>query len=342
VLGDEMMNIGKNIEHIRKKVGYTRQYLAGNICDESTIYRIEKGLQIPRLDILQKLCHKLNVSIDYTLSLDNENTPYVYINKIEKLCREFLYQQEFLSIQYLIEEVEIYLKNNPNTYNNELHRFIDWQKAILTHKINEQPKLAEKLLRKLHHKKIINELDINIANSLALVLIEQDKYNDAYYLLRDGLQILNRLSFIEDKSLYPRISYNLAYIYYIWGDYDRGIDICYRLQYYLLSNHLLYSMGELYHMLGITYEKKEVLERSYHYFKKAAAVFFLEEKETYYIRTILALSEICFRMKKFEEGITTLEYIIDKINTLDDSDLVEKFKNKIEFIKGKYSPSFHN
>lgn len=334
------MNIGTNIELIRKKAGYSREYIAENICDESTIYRIEKGHQIPRLDILQKICHKLNVSIDFILSLDDdESTSYVYINKIRKLCREFLYQQEFYSVQYLIEEEEAFLKNNPNVFDNDFRRFIDWQKAILVHKIYQQPKKAETLFRKLLNKKIINELDINIANSLALVLIDLHEYKDAYYLLQAGMETLENLPFIEDKSLYPRLSYNLTYIHYNWEEYDNCIDICYRLQYYLLSNHLLYSMGELYHLLGITFEKKRDLDNSYKYLKKAAAFFYFEEKDTYYIRTSIALSEICFQMKNCKEGMATLDCAIEKINSLDDSDLVEKYKKKIEFIREQYSIS---
>lgn len=336
------MDIGKNIEFIRKKIGYSRKYIAENICDESTIYRIEKGLQIPRLDILQKICHKLHVSVDYILSLDDENTSYVYINKLKKLCREFLYKKEFQSIQYIIEEAEIYIKSNPNIYDNDFRRFIEWQKAILVHTINKHPKKAKTLLSKLLTNKVINELDINIANSLALVLMELDKNQDAYYLLNEGLRVLNKLPIIEDTSLYPRISYNLTYIHYNWGEYDKCINICHRLEYYLISNHLLYSMGELYHLIGITYEKKNELESSYHYFKKATSIFLFEDKTAYYIRTSLALSEVCFQMNNSEEGNEELELVMEKTNGLDDSNLIEHFTNKVQIIKKQYSAPYHN
>lgn len=334
-----MLIIGKNIEFIRKKIGYTRKHIAENICDESTIYRIEKNLQIPRLDVLQKICHKLNVSIDYLLSFDDESTSYVYINKIKKLCREFLYQQEFLSIQYFIEEAETFLENNHNVYDNEFRRFIDWQKAILIHKIDQHPKRSEILLRKLLNNKIINELDINIANSLALVLIDLDKDKDAHYLLNKGLSVLNKLPVVEDKSLQPRIYYNLTYLFYNWGEFDKCIDIGHRLEYYLTSNHLIYSMGELYHLLGITYEKKKKLDSSYHYFKKASAIFLAEEKVTYNIRATLAVAEICFQMNNHDEGHATLENIMEYINSLDDSNLIKTFTDKIEFIKEQYYSS---
>lgn len=296
------------------------------------------------MDVLQKICHKLNVSIDYLLSFDDEGTSYVYIKKIKKLCREFLYQQEFMSIQYFIEEAETYLENNPNVYDNDFRRFIDWQKAILIHKIDQHPKKAEIFLRKLLNNKLINELDINIANSLALVLmdLDKDKDKDAHYLLNEGLSVLNKLPLIEDKSLQPRIYYNLAYLFYKWGEFDKCVDIGHRLEYYLTSNHLIYSMGELYHLLGISYEKMKELDSSYHYFIKASAIFLAEEKATYNIRAILAVAEICFQMNNRDEGNATLESIMENINSLDDSNLIKAFTDKIEIIKEKYSTSDYN
>lgn len=331
------MNIGTTIEYIRKKAGYSREFIKEGICDESTIYRIEKGDQIPRLDILQKICNKLNVSIDFILSLDNVDTSYNYINKVKKLCREFLYQHEFTSIRYLITDGEAHMKNNPSLYDDDFCRFLAWLKAILVHKIDQQPKKAEALFRELLNSKIINELDINIANSLALVLIELKNYDDASHILRSGMKASENLPFADDKSLYPRISYNLSYIHYIFGEYDKSIDICYRLQYYLLSNHLLYSKGELCHLLGITFEKKGELDNSYHYLKKATAIFFAEEKNIYYIRTSLAFSEICFQMENYREGITTIENAMDRTNTLDDNNLIEQFFEKIRVLKEQYS-----
>lgn len=331
-----MQNVGKNLEKIRKRLGYSRKYIAENICDESTIYRIEKGQQIPRLDVLQKICRKLNVTVDYILSLHEQDTSYGYINKLKKLCREFLYRQEFESIQYLIEESETLLEDYPHLDDGDFRRFIDWQKAILIHKIHGDPKKAKILLKKLLNNKIMNEQDIHIANSLALVLIDLEQLNDAYFLLKEGMKTLEKLPKLEDHSLYPRIAYNLGYIYFYQQEYDKCIDICHRLEYYLDSNHLFYSAGELYHLLGVSYSKKRDLENSYHYFDKAATIFYFENKQSYYIRATLALAEIRLQMNKYEDADAKLEEIKEKINSLDDSDLIEKYMKRLERLKERF------
>ncbi len=332
----------KKIEFLRNKIGYSRKYIAENVCDESTIYRIEKDLQIPRLDVLQKICQKLNVSVDYLLSLDDESKSYMYINKLKKLCREFLYQQEYHSIEYLIEEADIYLKNNPNIYDNDFQRFIDWQKAILVHKINRQPMKAKMMLHRLLGNKIINELDINIANSLALIFLDLENEEAAYDLLNEGLKMLERLPVVEDKTLLPRVYYNLTYLFYDWEKYDECIDFGHRLEYYLTSNHLFYSIGELFHLLGITYEKKKMLDTSYYYLKKAATIFLTEDKVNYHIRTNIALSEICFRMDKYSEGNQLMENVLEQIRSLPDHNLASIFSNKVQTVKERYSVSSNN
>lgn len=331
-----MKHIGRKIEWIRKKNGYSRQFVAENICDESTLYRIEKSTQLPRLDVLQSICQKLNVSVDFVLTPE-EDSSAIYVHKIKKLCRESLYQQDFTSLQYVIEDAENYIKKNSHKVDKSFIRFIEWQKAILYHKIDRFPKKAEKALRKLLNNKVITELDINIANSLAIILIETKQYDEAAIFLSKGLAAWDLVLSIEDQSLYPRVAYNMAYIHYLKKQYDACIDIAYRLQYYLLSNHLFYSKGELYHLLGIIYEEKEDYEHAYKYFSDAISVFSLEDKEVYLIRTMRALAEVCYLKGDRSEGDKIIEESIKKIERLPDQELGQTLLTKLKHTAEQYA-----
>jgi transcriptional regulator with XRE-family HTH domain len=325
-----MDHIGKKIQDIRMKIGFSRQYVSKNICDESTLYRIEKSLQLPRLDVLQKICHKLNISVDFVLTPDLESK-FVHMDKIKKLCRESLYQQDFDSIQYLIEEAEQFISKYPHLEDEEFLRFVNWQKAILIHKIEKKADQAETAFRKLLYKnKIIREIDINIANSLSLVLIEKEEFKEAGSLLRKSLKALDSNNMIEDKSLYPRIGYNMAYIYFIEGMYDSCLDLAHRVQYYLLANHLLYSKGELYHLIGIAYEKKNDLESASIYFSDAVSAFSLENKAIFLIRSLRALAEIEHKRGKIGEAIKLLDYAMEKVDALCDRPYAEQLAKKIQ------------
>ncbi|EMA6342454.1 helix-turn-helix transcriptional regulator [Bacillus cytotoxicus] len=287
-----MSNIGEKIQFFRKKSGYSRQQLAEDICDTSTLYRIEKGLQSPRLDILQNICTKLNIPIDYIISYEDENT-IKYLNKIKLLCRENLYYQDFISIQYLLEECDTFLNKHPGTRNSNLVKLIDWLKGIIFHKVEHNLPKAEKTFRTLlPNNKIITELDINIANSLSLILIEQKNSIQAIPVLTNAINTFENLPFVEDKSLYPRVGYNLAHVYYLNNQENLSLDIAYHLQYYLISNHLSYSAGEINHMLGILHKNKKDLVNAKKYLENALSIFTLESKSQFIKQTNNVLTEI--------------------------------------------------
>ncbi|MDC2865515.1 helix-turn-helix domain-containing protein [Bacillus sp. BP-3] len=299
-----MSNIGNKIQYFRKKSGYSRQQLSENICDTSTLYRIEKGLQSPRLDILQNICIKLNIPIDYIMSHEDESI-VEYINKIKMLCRENLYYQDFISIQYLIEECEAFLSNQQGMKNSKLAKLTHWLKGIIFHKVEHDLIKAEKTFRNLlPNNRILTEIDINIANSLSLILIEQKKSIQAIPVLTNAINAFENLPFVEDKSLFPRVGYNLAHVYYLNDQEDLSLDIAYRLQYYLISNHLSYSAGEINHMLGILHKKKNDLVSAKKYLENALSIFFLESKNQFITQTERTLMQVNDQLQRSKDETT--------------------------------------
>lgn len=69
--------IGKRMLYYRKIRGMTRKEVTQNTCNESTLYRIEKGKHIPRIDVFLELCK--NLEIDPKRILDtNEDKFYPF------------------------------------------------------------------------------------------------------------------------------------------------------------------------------------------------------------------------------------------------------------------------
>jgi len=332
-----MEDIGYKIMFYRQKNGYSRQFLSEDICDESTLYRIEKGLQLPRIDILQKFCDRLSIPINYIFSDTDENLT-VYKSKIKQLCRESLYQQDFVTMQFHMEEAIEYVKKHSRIEDRVFQRFIGWLNGVLIHKLDHHPKKAEKAFRKLlSNKKVINEVDINIANSLALVLVELDNYDDALYYLKSALTALEESSYIEDKSLYPRVAYNLAYVHFNKSRYNESIDICYKLQYYLKTNHLFYTAGETNHLLGILYKKMGDLKSSQNYFEQAVNIFTFEEKDSPCIMSLHNLADVHFLMENFNKGNEYLQKALEKVSNIDDEEVAEDYRTRIKHTEIQYA-----
>lgn len=65
----------RNIKNLRKELGLTQTELANKIyINKSMISAYEKGTRMPSLDALISLSETLNVSIDFLLGIQRDNT----------------------------------------------------------------------------------------------------------------------------------------------------------------------------------------------------------------------------------------------------------------------------
>ncbi len=74
----------KNLKHLRKQRGFTQKVLAENlIITRARLAKYEEGKSEPPLDILKRMAHYFNVSIDLMVSVDLEKVPMEHILKME-------------------------------------------------------------------------------------------------------------------------------------------------------------------------------------------------------------------------------------------------------------------
>lgn len=176
-LGERDLNgLGVKVAYFRKSKGMSIRELAEDLCDISTIYRLEKGKQLPRLEILNDICLKLEIPFTALFPYNEE------VEKLKKMCRDFAYQEDYLSLEIAIEECELVSFEIESSYSmTEFRKFIDWHRAILLHKRDNKLSDALAILEKLVHiDNCVSELDICIANSMGLI----------FYLLRIMMQHL--------------------------------------------------------------------------------------------------------------------------------------------------------
>lgn len=322
--------IGERIKYYRNKRKLSRRELSYNICDESTLFRIEKGQHIPRVDILVNICKKLNIQISCIIG----NTEDSNIEELKKNCRYALYKKDFTSLQYFMEEAELICQTSAVLHTKKsLQRFIMWIKGIFYHMRECDLEKAEKTFKSLFKKKVItNELDVNIANSLALVLIEKENFDEAYTCLLNALKFIKNETFINDKSLYPRVKYNMAYIQYKRGNFDLCKQFCYKVQYFLESNHLLYAIGEVKHLLGLLYKRQSQFNEAKKYLEEAATIFSFENRDMDCIQSLLILLDI-FNIQQDDQNIQLhIEYLNDRLANIEDNSVLLQIEQKVEDI----------
>lgn len=309
--------IGERIKHFRNRRDLSRKELAKDICDESTLLRIEKGKQEAKVLNIQRFCEKLEIPLSYIIN-PLEDTDIKYINHIKKLCREFVYYDDYEALQTLIDEVE---KNQKALIEKEdVKKFMNWHKAILSHKKENNLLKAEEELRHLIPEgNLVSETNIGIANSLGLVYHALNKKEEAIALFNKALLSIDQLAIVEDKTLYVRVGYNYAHSLYNKESYDKVICVMHTVIYHIQSNHLAYMSGRLHHMLSIAYDKLNLLAEAEEYMAQAAQFFLAKSNMFYHVKALRALSEIQFKAGKRDEGLQTLNTVEKKLPYLSDT-----------------------
>ncbi|MFZ3591715.1 helix-turn-helix domain-containing protein [Bacillus sp. DJP31] len=281
-----MEDISKNIKYYRKNLGLTRKELAEGVCDESTLFRIEKGNQLPRVDVLINLCKKLNLPIEYIVNGINSDEVKM-LKDIKRLCRGYVYDMNYVGLRYIIDEFHKLKDRHTLGLNLDiLDRFIKWHEAILVHEDEKDNITAEKLLLAINNSKLTTEIDIGIANSLGLVWLSLNKTDDAFCIFKDAFTSLSRLPIKMDLTIYPRVGYNLAFCYYNQKEYEEAIGIAYSLLSYLESNQLSFILGKTHHMIGILNKKNGYFQCAEEHLKKAQYLFYIEDKKEYYEKVV--------------------------------------------------------
>ncbi|WP_318615958.1 helix-turn-helix domain-containing protein [Sporosarcina sp. YIM B06819] len=272
-----MGDLGEKISYFRKAKGLTIKELAEDLCDDSTIYRLEKGKQLPRLEILSDICLKLEIPFKALFPFDEE------VDQLKKMCREFTYIEDFLSLEIALEECDKVLEELDFTYSRaEFKKFILWHQAILLHKKEHNAVEALKILTSLVDlKRCVSELDISIMNSIGLIHLSTKNIDAALEIYKDIYPKINNKKVVEDVTLLPRVGYNYAHSMYTLQSYGDALEIMQEVLYYVETHQLIYLLGEIYHMIGISSTKKGYLIDAEEAFKNAILVFTLTKQPQY-------------------------------------------------------------
>lgn len=299
----------------------------------TTLQRLESRELRIRLDVIAELSNRLDVPMEY-LFADVRNNHSGEIEKSIHLCRELVYDNDYDALEITLKKLSQYL-HSIGKIPCRVSTFLDWHRAILIHKKEGNPYEAEHLLRNLLPYSLlpVTELEIGIANSLALILIETGRLEKAENLLMNASQALEALPIIEDRTLYPRIMYNLLLIKYHKAEYDQLLQLGLQLLYYLAKYRLYYLAGELHHLLSLTFEKQDNLEKAIQHMQQAVYFFRAQNREYLYAKALRALADVQLKTGEREEGIRMLQKAeIEASKLKEGNDLIEK----IQETKRKY------
>lgn len=283
-----MDGFGRKVAFYRKAKGLSIKSLAENLCDESTIYRLEHGKQLPRLEILNDICLKLEIPFKALFPLNEE------VEELKSLCREYTYTNDYLALEVTLEKCNEVLAGLSSIYlREEFRKFIQWHRGVLLHKTENKVEDALSILNKLVSlENCGSELDISILNSIGLIYLSTQNVESAHKIYSVINEKIEEQIILEDFTLFPRVRYNYAYSLYQLNIFDEALTVTYEILYYLKTNQMMYSLGKVYHMIGLLSEKKGYLTEAKEAFNNAILVFSLTKDQQNLTRTKTDLSNL--------------------------------------------------
>lgn len=271
-----MEDLGKKVSYFRKSKGLSIKALAESLCDESTIYRLEQGKQLPRLEILNDICLKLEIPLKQLFPLNEE------IEELKKSCRIFTYTDDFPLLKLTLVECDEVIEGLNSTYiKEEFRKFIQWHRGILLHKEENRVDDALHILNKLVSTKTCgSELDINILNSIGLIYLSTNNIKEAIKIYTVIDEKVLRQKTYEDSTILPRVRYNYAYTLYKLDRFNEALEVTQEILYYMNTHQSMYSLGKVYHIQGLLSKKCGFLDAAEEAFNNAILVFTLTKKQT--------------------------------------------------------------
>jgi transcriptional regulator with XRE-family HTH domain len=272
--------IGKKIKELRKAVGLTQGELAEGICTQALVSRIEKGDVYPSATALYQISLKLGVDVNYFFEIGT--TPRLdYVLEVEKQLRYLRTNFKFEEIRELVKTEE----KNPLFYkDNEKLQLLYWYKGIYAFEVDKSEEEAFALLNEAYYltarqKKAMTEREIQILLSIGTIHSSLYHHEEALRYYDQIESALKATEQLHDKSIKPRLFYNISRVLTRNGRYAESTDYCTKAINWCLEEELLWGLGELNYQIGYNFELVNDNEKAIPYFKRALNMFELRSDE---------------------------------------------------------------
>jgi transcriptional regulator with XRE-family HTH domain len=289
--GDAAM-IGRKIRDIRLHKSMSQADICVGICTKSMISQIENGRVSPSLDLLEKICERLGISVSDLYRSDEKDTEIdKRLTFIEELLVEKEYSRGLTELHTLLRSTQI--KDHSYKYFQCIYLLGKSYYLIGEYK-KSQNYLNEALAITVKHKYYKDE--INVLNSLSALY--SNAYNNQDLALKhllDAYALTNKYAI--DERLTIKILYNLARIYRYKKENEKAIHFVNRALSLCKKSGIYECAGHLSTIAGLINMANKKTQSAIDYFKKALKFYEFTDDYCSIAGTYINLSKVFFQRK---------------------------------------------
>lgn len=280
--------LGQEIIHQRKRLNMTQKDLGQNVCTQSALSLIERGITKPSLEIIFYISLKLRKPISHFLQyLLDDNAEY--INKTVFFVEELALTQRFEDIYHLTKKELSSINSSPRSW---YEQFLRWMLTCSKYRLNKiSQREAVGVLKELLEDDydLITQKDFlyyKILNSIALIHGENQDLSSALMYYNKALNsnfYQEYSSAVHQPQIYRlKILYNKAKTLYDLEKYDEAVCTLKEGIEQSKIHENISMLGQFYYYLGQTYEKqnkeKTLIKEAY---ESAEFIFRFLDKDLY-------------------------------------------------------------
>lgn len=252
---NQQESFGETIKQIRKEQNMTQKMLAQGICAQSVLSRIENGLEIPNVLVLQSLCQRLNVTMEQILHSESEE-----IQRVKALfsrIHSYLIHKEYQKMSELLKDKNIVDHLHFDTDFQLYYYYLGSCEFFLTKEYNQAIQSLKKGLSYTYSKdtKSISPIEILIMSCLGRVYSTIHKYEKAQEYLKMSHEEINHIPEEITRFELTKVFFNYAQFLYDTEQFSEALTMAKEGIRWGQRRLSYYHMEELFSLCGQIYEK---------------------------------------------------------------------------------------
>ncbi|WP_180955099.1 helix-turn-helix domain-containing protein [Peribacillus deserti] len=271
--------IGQKIREVRMHLGLSQKEVCDGICSQAQISKIEKGEVYPSAPTLYLITKRLGLDLNYFFEKGiTQRQDYV-----EEVKKQLAAARRNTNYQDVREIVKSEINNPIFTSSKENFQLLLWNKGVYEYTLEKKPEKALKTLHEalsLSHSNdnVWTENELAIIMSIGVIYMDENQIDEAIETLKKAKRYVNNRLNLEDKTIIPRLHFNLSKALYKAELFEESIACCKEAIEWLIKQDYMYLLGEIYYNMGYNYELMRLAEKAIYYYERSILIFELQNR----------------------------------------------------------------
>lgn len=288
-------DIGRKVKELRSFYRISQVELCEDICNQSFISKLEKGLVHPSANMLSMIAERLGVHAQYFFDPFADVTKVNYMYKVIDYIADNMDRSNYKEVLKMVAAEE----NNPIFHRPDLKQYLLWRKGIcLFHLYEDETNalacLEEALELNPTTNKNKSERELDIMLSKAIIHSVTGNHGEAETGYEILLKEAARHPYLLNQKLVLRIYYNYSKNKFDQEKYKSSFKVAEEGVRMCLKTDSLYMLGEFYYQCGQSgwTGGQITIKEALRFYEKAEAVFRLRDNEEFAAAVVKVMEEL--------------------------------------------------